>query len=89
MLDFARGAVVDFLAWVAGAVMIDHGTSLDMPRIQAIIDKYADLPADFADASLIAMAERLGLSSIATLDSDFDIYRLSNGSALTNVLKIA
>lgn len=86
MLDFARGAVIDFLSWVADAIEIENGTTQDLPRILAIIDKYADLPADFADASLLAMCERLGLDSIATLDRDFDVYRLADGRPLTNVL---
>jgi predicted nucleic acid-binding protein len=38
-------------------------------------DRYADLPGDFADLSLIAISERLNISTIATLDSDFDVYR--------------
>jgi uncharacterized protein len=33
------------------------------------------LPGDFADLSLIAISERLDIAAIATLDSDFDIYR--------------
>jgi predicted nucleic acid-binding protein len=37
---------------------------------------------DLADASLVAAAERLGLRRIFTLDSDFYIYRLLDGSAL-------
>jgi uncharacterized protein len=37
--------------------------------------QYADLPGDFADLSLVAISERLNLAAIATLDSDFDVYR--------------
>jgi uncharacterized protein len=37
--------------------------------------QYADLLGDFADLSLIAISERLNIAAIATLDSDFDIYR--------------
>ena len=32
-------------------------------------------PGDFADLSLITVSERLNISAIITLDSDFDIYR--------------
>ena len=49
--------------------------------------KYADLPADFADAALVAMCERLGISAIATLDRDFDVYRLHDEKAFDNVLR--
>jgi predicted nucleic acid-binding protein len=43
------------------------------------------MPADFADASLVAMAERLGLLQLASLDRDFDRYRAFGKRAFTNV----
>ncbi|MEA5419312.1 PIN domain-containing protein [Spirulina sp. CCNP1310] len=47
----------------------------DFSRIAKLNQKYADLPGDFADLSLIAISERLNIPAIATLDSDFDVYR--------------
>jgi predicted nucleic acid-binding protein len=47
----------------------------DFTRIRQLNEQYADLPGDFADLSLIAISERLNISAIITLDSDFDIYR--------------
>jgi uncharacterized protein len=47
----------------------------DFTRIAELNAQYADLPGDFADLSLIAISERLNIGAIATLDSDFDIYR--------------
>ena len=47
----------------------------DFERIAALFEKYRDLPADFADLSLIVISERLELPRIVTLDSDFNIYR--------------
>jgi uncharacterized protein len=49
------------------------------------MNKYADLPADFADASLVAMCERRGIADIATLDTHFDIYRTADRKRLRNV----
>ena len=49
--------------------------SEDFSRIRELNEQYADLPADFADLSLIVISERLNISAIATLDSDFNIYR--------------
>jgi len=37
--------------------------------------KYRDLPADFADASLMALCERRKIKEVASVDSDFSIYR--------------
>lgn len=47
----------------------------DFTRIAELNARYADLPGDFADLSLIAISERLDIAAVATLDSDFDIYR--------------
>ena len=46
-------------------------------RMSALMEKYKDIPMDFADASLVAAAERLGTNRIFTLDSDFYIYRIN------------
>lgn len=51
-------------------------------RILELMDKYRGTPMDLADASLVATAESLGLKLIFTLDGDFRIYRLADGSAL-------
>lgn len=49
--------------------------SQDFSRIAELNTQYADLPGDFADLCLVAISERLDISAIATLDSDFDVYR--------------
>jgi predicted nucleic acid-binding protein len=48
---------------------------VDFAKIADLNTKYRNVPADFADLSLIVVSERLGLTDIVTLDSDFDIYR--------------
>jgi uncharacterized protein len=59
----------------------DHGPD-GVLRMIALMEKYQDTPMDLADASLITTAEQLQLKRIFTLDSDFRIYRLADGSAL-------
>ncbi len=54
----------------------------EISRMRTLMEKYRDTPMDLADASLVIVAERLGLRRIFTLDSDFRIYRLADGSAL-------
>jgi len=44
-------------------------------RTQALMAKYADRPMDLADASLVSVAEELGLKRVFTLDADFQVYR--------------
>ena len=49
----------------------------DYAVLARIIAQYASLPCDYADASLIALAERTGVTAIATIDQrDFSVYRL-------------
>ena len=38
--------------------------------------KYADVPMDLADATLVALAEERDENRIFTLDGDFRVYRL-------------
>jgi predicted nucleic acid-binding protein len=76
---------VTFLSWAMEALEIDNHTAGDLRRIVEIMEKYADLPADFADASLVAMCERRGIVSIATLDRHFDVYRTADRKRLRNV----
>ena len=45
-------------------------------RCRELMKKYHDLPMDLADATLVALADVLGISKIFTLDHrDFSIYR--------------
>jgi uncharacterized protein len=85
VLDFSPQAQRDFLAWVENACAIDTGTSSDLPRIRALMAKYADLPADFADASLVALCERIGSTTVASVDSDFTIYRTASRQVFRNL----
>ena len=47
----------------------------DYARIAELNHRYADLPGDFADLTLVALSERLDVAEILSLDSDFDVYR--------------
>lgn len=49
-------------------------------RIAKLVAQYRDLPLGTADASVIAAAERLGISDIATLDRrHFTVVRSTLG----------
>ena len=48
----------------------------DASRMRELMEKYRDLPMDLADASLVRVAERDGLTKIFTLDrKHFSVYR--------------
>ena len=86
LLDFSVEAQQDFLKWAQDALELDALTHRDLSRIREIIAKYADLPADFTDASLVALAERRDLFAVATVDRDFTVYRAATRRRFRNVL---
>src|SRR5439155_1794303 len=82
--------VPDFLRWVArGGVTVIDVPSSTVAALADRMDKYADLPMDLADASLVWVAESLGVLDVLTLDRrDFGIYRTSRGKSLRNLLDV-
>ena len=58
-----------------GVLVIDFSLSDEIEKIQSLINKYADVPMDFADACLVRMSELIENSVVFTVDSDFLIYR--------------
>jgi uncharacterized protein len=76
LLQRSKSAVDGILASV-------QNHSLEIPfrlaecaaAVNELMEKYADTPADFADACLIQMADELDTGDILTLDSDFRHYR--------------
>jgi predicted nucleic acid-binding protein len=68
--------------WETGRLILHDLSSAELTRMAALMEKYRDTPMDLADASLVAVAESRSLQRIFTLDRDFYIYRLANGTAL-------
>ena len=66
---------------VASGVLVF--ADVDMPLMErafALMRRYANVPMDFADATLVAVAELRGLRTVFTLDRrDFSIYRIGRG----------
>ena len=82
-----KQAELDFLAWVErGGLMIARQEAAALHGIRALIEKYRDLPFDFADASVAVLAAETGIAQVLTLDRDFDIYRDARGKRLKNPL---
>ena len=69
--------------WRNGTVVFHASSPAEVDRMDALMRKYRDTPMDLADASLVAAAEVLGDRDIFTLDGDFYVYRLIDGSAFT------
>jgi hypothetical protein len=59
-----------------GALKLIPLDAADVGRIRQLMQKYHDVPMDFADAALVCAAERERLTRIVTFDRHFEIYRL-------------
>lgn len=63
-----------------GATLVPSSRS-SLVRCREIMTQYADLPADFADAALIALAEEVQTRTVFTLDRrGFSTYRDREGN---------
>jgi predicted nucleic acid-binding protein len=86
MLDFNVPAQLDIYEWVmCKGVIISDINQNDMPRVVELTRKYADLPMDFADATLVITAEKTNIHEIISLDKDFDIYRMAGKERIHNI----
>jgi uncharacterized protein len=65
-----------------GRLVVHDLGSEEKERMEALMDKYHDMPMDLADASVVAAAEHLETRRLFALDNDFRVYRLSDGSML-------
>jgi predicted nucleic acid-binding protein len=57
---------------------------VDYARAAELVERYGDLPLGTTDATVVAVAERLGIREVATLDRrHFTVVRPAHVSALT------
>jgi len=61
----------------SGALTLGAIRDDDLPSLARLMHRYHDRPMDFADATLVHLAERESLTTILTVDvSDFQTYRI-------------
>ena len=72
------------LTWIErGALELVELERRDLIAMHRFIGRFADQKPDLADASLLAVAERLGVSEVATFDQkDFVTYRIGRDVAI-------
>jgi uncharacterized protein len=77
LLDFSLQAQQALLTFIAdGALEIADFGGSSVGRARELMTKYHDLPMDFADATLVVLAELIGTTAIFSLDRrDFGLYR--------------
>jgi len=71
----------------SGSRIADSTDANQIVTAARLMEKYADTPMDFADATLVLLAEDLGVLDILTLDRrGFSTYRTSKGKPFRLVL---
>ena len=71
----AQRACIDFIL-KGGATLIPQSIE-SLQRSSALMEKYKNIPMDFADATLVSLAEELDIDEILTLDrKGFGAYRI-------------
>jgi hypothetical protein len=58
-----------------GAIKLTFLTNYNIGRVLALMEKYSDVPMDFADACIVVMSEEEKDALVVTTDADFSIYR--------------
>jgi predicted nucleic acid-binding protein len=67
-----------------GELLAEPVEPSDWARIDELVTGYADLPLGIVDASVVAACERLGATTLATLDRrPFSVVRPRHCAALT------
>jgi predicted nucleic acid-binding protein len=74
------------LTWTfirSGALTVLPISDRDLSDIEALMRKYRDRPMDFADGTLVHLAQRESLSTVFTIDhNDFETYRVGGRKRL-------
>ena len=80
LLDFsskAQSAAIDFVS--NGAILLVPASLESLKRVKRLMEKYKDVPMDYADATLVSIAEDLSIPHVVSFDArDFGIYRMSS-----------
>lgn len=77
-------------ASTAPLVVEDYSQPPQLLRAAELMQRYADTPMDYADATLVLLAEDLRIHEILTLDRrGFSTFRTPSGEPLVNVLDLA
>jgi predicted nucleic acid-binding protein len=65
-----------------GAFLLVPPSQASLKRVSVLMEKYRNVPMDYADATLVALGEELGTDWVFTLDRrGFSAYRLDQRKA--------
>ena len=76
----AQRPCIDFI--IKGGANLIPQSMESLSRASALMERYENIPMDFADATLVSLAEEMGVVEILTLDRrGFGTYRLRGKTA--------
>lgn len=83
LLSRTRGGQAACLEFfLEGGALLVPTSRAALARCRTLLEEYDDLPADFTDATLVALAEETDTWTVLTLDRrDFSVYRGRDGEA--------
>jgi predicted nucleic acid-binding protein len=58
-----------------GFLKVEFSITPELERVNALMEKYSDLPMSLADSCLVRMSELYDDATVFTVDQDFLIYR--------------
>ena len=85
ILNFSTKAQCAAMDFVLEAIVeiVPHSIE-SLKKAKNLMKKYADLPMDFADASIVCLATETGTQNVVTFDKkDFAIYKLPKKNNFT------
>lgn len=78
LLDFsprAQSSAIEFV--LSGAIILVPSSIESLKRVKKLMEKYKNVPMDYADATLVSIAEEFSIQHVVTFDrKHFGIYRL-------------
>lgn len=67
----------------SGALTVATIADADLPALEVLMRKYHDRPMDYADATLVHLAQRESIATVFTIDhDDFETYRVGGRKRL-------
>lgn len=80
--DYPKEMAIAWKLVRSGALTIRPIADDALARLDELMHRYRDRPMDFADATLVYLAERERITTIFTIDrADFSTYRISGRKA--------
>lgn len=78
----AQKAALDFI--LTGAIILVPSSIDSLTKAKKLMEKYRDFPMDFADATLVTLAQDLSIENIVSFDrKHFSIYRFFKTRSFT------